>query len=86
MLPAYRPDPGRQRKRRVMDTPQARTPLILPCPYCGAELHIEEADWRDGAGVHCAHCNNDAVLQCEWIGHGSHPRWELVEDGDADEP
>jgi hypothetical protein len=36
--------------------------------------------------LRCETCGETAVLEREWLGHGSHYRWLLVENGDEDQP
>lgn len=58
----------------------------LACPHCAAIVVVPAERCFAGAQIPCTACGRPSVLECEWLGHGSHYRWELIEDGDDDEP
>lgn len=59
---------------------------VLTCPNCAAVVAVSAERRVAGAQIVCTACGRPAVLEREWLGHGSHYRWELIEDGDDDEP
>jgi len=60
--------------------------LKLGCAYCSKEFEVSEILLIEGSDVLCPHCGAECVLEREWLGHGGHSRWILVEGGDDDEP
>ncbi len=68
------------------DQPGESSLESLPCAYCSKPIVLDSATLVEGLDVPCPHCREDCVLEREWLGHGEHYRWILVEDGDDEEP
>lgn len=64
----------------------APAPLSLACPYCSQPVLIDDVALIEGSDVRCPHCGQASVLEREYLGHGAHYRWLLVEGGDDVEP
>lgn len=67
-------------------TEPSHTIDALECPYCRKAVSLDPEGRVAGAAVKCPGCGHTTVLELESLGHGGHRRWELVENGDDDEP
>jgi hypothetical protein len=60
--------------------------ITLQCPYCAEAVQVPETHLLEGEAMRCCRCGEQGVLSREWLGHTAGYRWELLENGDDDEP